>query len=142
MKQKVSLLAVLVIVASILLTSCVQQPSATNPPVSNVTESTPVVTDATTAPVEKNSTGKVVVRQWEYSADPNAIAISQKMVEDFNAQSDTIEIRLELIPRDVVRQKLMAAIEAGDPPDLVRFDLPWTPEFASAGKLEDLTDLV
>lgn len=125
MKRKLSRLIGLVIVASMLLVSCGQQ--------SNVTETTSI---------EKESTGKTVVRQWEYSADPNAIAVSQKMVEDFNAQSDTIEIRLELIPRDVVRQKLMAAIEAGTPPDLVRFDLPWTPEFASAGKLEDLTDLV
>lgn len=126
MKQKVTLLVVLVLAVSILLASCAQQPSATNEP----------------ATAGKNTAGKIVVRQWEYSADPNAIAISQKMVEDFNTQSETIEIRLELIPRDVVRQKLMAAIEAGDPPDLVRFDLPWTPEFASAGKLEDLTGLV
>jgi multiple sugar transport system substrate-binding protein len=86
--------------------------------------------------------GKTAVRQWEYSADPNAIAVAQQMVEKFNEQSDTIEVRLELVPRDVVRQKLLAAIEAGDPPDLVRFDLPWTPEFASAGNLEDLTDKI
>lgn len=142
MKQKVRLLALLVMATSIILSSCAQQPGATPASASKDTESAPVVTDQTAAPADSSTSGKVVVRQWEYSADPNAIAVSQKMVEDFNAQNDKIEIRLELIPRDVVRQKLMAAIEAGDPPDLVRFDLPWTPEFESAGKLEDLTDLV
>jgi len=86
--------------------------------------------------------GKTVVRQWEYSADPNAIEVIKQMVEDFNQQSETIEVRLELVPRDVVRQKLLASIEAGNPPDLVRFDLPWTPEFASSGYLTDLTDKI
>lgn len=128
-QKRINIVVVIVFAMSIILAACAQQP-------------TPVVTEATPVATEKTPAGKQIVRQWEYSADPNAIAISQQMVEKFNSQSETIEIRLELIPRDVVRQKLMAAIEAGDPPDLVRFDLPWTPEFASAGKLEDLTEKV
>jgi multiple sugar transport system substrate-binding protein len=85
---------------------------------------------------------KIVVRQWEYSADPNAIEISKQMIQKFNDQSSTIEVRMEIVPRDTIRQKLMASIEAGEPPELVRFDLPWTPEFASLGHLEKLTSRI
>lgn len=84
--------------------------------------------------------GKTVVTQWEYSADPNAIEVAKQMVQKFNSQSKDIEIRLEMVPRDIIRQKLISAIQAKNPPDLVRFDLPWTPEFAAMGSLEDLTD--
>jgi multiple sugar transport system substrate-binding protein len=120
--MRINTVIVMLLAISLILAACAPQPAAV------VSEGRPA--------------GKMVVRQWEYSADPNALEISKQMVENFNAQSETIEVRLELIPRDIVRQKLLAAIEAGDPPDLVRFDLPWTPEFAAAGKLEDLTEKV
>jgi multiple sugar transport system substrate-binding protein len=120
--RKINFVIGLILALSLVLTACASQPT----PQTSV----------------EQPAGKMVVRQWEYSADPNALEISKQMVEEFNSQSETIEIRLELIPRDIVRQKLLAAIEAGDPPDLVRFDLPWTPEFASAGRLEDITDKV
>ncbi len=150
MKSKTSLWLVVLLIVSLAMASCAQQPAATPEKIIETVivevQGTPIIQEkvitATPAPVEEKPAGKMIVRQWEYSADPNALEISKQMVEKFNSQSETIEVRLELIPRDLVRQKLLAAIEAGDPPDLVRFDLPWTPEFASAGNLEDLTEEV
>ena len=130
--NKIKIGIVLLLALSLTLSACAPQP----------TPAVVVEEQPTAAAAVEQPRGKLVVRQWEYSADPNALEISKQMVENFNAQSETIEVRLELIPRDIVRQKLLAAIEAGDPPDLVRFDLPWTPEFASMGKLEDLTEKV
>lgn len=120
MSRRISAVLIVLLAVALLVGACSPAPAAA-----------PAQTQATA--------GKTVVRQWEYSADPNAIEISKQMVQKFNDQSQTIEVRLELVPRDTIRQKLLAAIEAGDPPELVRFDLPWTPEFASLGHLEDLT---
>ena len=52
------------------------------------------------------------------------------------------QINLTYIPHAEMVPKLAQAIASGDVPDLMGLDLIYGPQFASAGQLEDITDLI
>ncbi|MGG6896424.1 MULTISPECIES: ABC transporter substrate-binding protein [Rhizobium] len=61
------------------------------------------------------------------------------VIDAFNAaNSDKVE--LTEIPSDQMVQKYATAVAGGQAPDAIALDLIYTPSFASAGQLEDLTD--
>lgn len=61
------------------------------------------------------------------------------LVDDFN-KSHPDQVKLEIIPTNQVVQKYATAVAAGNAPDALSLDLIYTPAFAAAGQLEDLTD--
>lgn len=60
------------------------------------------------------------------------------LIDSFN-QSHKDQVKLEIIPTAQVVQKYATAIAAGNAPDALSLDLIYTPAFASAGELQDLT---
>jgi multiple sugar transport system substrate-binding protein len=60
------------------------------------------------------------------------------LVEAFNASHET-QIDLQLVPADQMVQKYATSAAGGSAPDLIGLDLIFTPAFAAAGQLEDLT---
>ena len=72
----------------------------------------------------------------ESAADPG-----QLMVDLWNASHDD-KIELAAIPDNQVVTKLATSVRAGDPPDLVSFDLIYMPDFMKAGFLVDVTEQV
>lgn len=62
-----------------------------------------------------------------------------KLVKAFNAQSDD-KAELQIVPVDELVQKYAVAAAGGSAPDALSLDLIYTPAFAKAGQLEDITD--
>ena len=66
---------------------------------------------------------------------------TQELVDQWNASNDS-QIELTVIPSGEFVTKMGAAIAAGEPPDIASIDLIYTPAFASAGQLVDITEFV
>ena len=66
---------------------------------------------------------------------------TQELVDQWNANNDS-QIELTVIPSGEFVTKMGAAIAAGEPPDIASIDLIYTPAFASAGQLVDITEFV
>ncbi|MGO4438972.1 ABC transporter substrate-binding protein [Rhizobium sp. RAF56] len=63
----------------------------------------------------------------------------KKVVEAYNGSHDT-KVTLTEVPFSELVQKYATAIAGGQAPDALSMDLIYTPAFAAAGQLEDLTD--
>ena len=66
---------------------------------------------------------------------------TQELVDTWNANNDS-QVELTVIPSAEFVTKMGAAIAAGEPPDIASIDLIYTPAFASAGQLVDITEFV
>jgi multiple sugar transport system substrate-binding protein len=63
-----------------------------------------------------------------------------QVVEAFNATHET-KIEVQFIPPGELVQKFATAAAGGTAPDILSLDLIYTPAFAAAGQLADLTEL-
>lgn len=63
-----------------------------------------------------------------------------RIVDAFNKGHED-KIKLDIIPTTEIIQKYGAAAAGGTAPDALSLDLVYTPAFAAAGQLEDITDL-
>lgn len=89
--------------------------------------------------VKDTGSGKLVF--WdksEYVAAYNKA--SQARFEQFGKEHN-IEIEYVIVPPNDLKQKLLAAIEAGNPPDLVVTDDFLGKQFAGMGQLVDIADI-
>ena len=66
---------------------------------------------------------------------------TQELVDQWNANNES-QIELTVVPSGEFVTKMGAAIAAGEPPDIASIDLIYTPAFAAAGQLVDITDFV
>jgi len=62
-----------------------------------------------------------------------------RIVDAFN-KSHTDQIKLDIIPNAEIIQKYGTSVAGGTAPDALSLDLIYTPSFAAAGQLEDITD--
>jgi multiple sugar transport system substrate-binding protein len=63
-----------------------------------------------------------------------------KLVDAFNKSHQT-KVELQIVPVNELVQKYAIAAAGGSAPDALSLDLIYTPSFAAAGQLEDLTEL-
>lgn len=70
-----------------------------------------------------NEDGKVVVDFWTFWGSEIRRPIVDKIVEDFNASQDEIEVKHTYSPWGDIWTKELAAIAAGNPPDVVINDI-------------------
>ncbi|MDR3496900.1 MAG: sugar ABC transporter substrate-binding protein [Ancalomicrobiaceae bacterium] len=63
-----------------------------------------------------------------------------KIVDAFNASHQT-KAELQIVPNAELVPKYAVAAASGNAPDALSLDLIYTPSFAAAGQLEDMTDL-
>ena len=81
---------------------------------------------------ERSDDGRVIVEYWEKWTGFEAEAM-QRVVDDFNASQDRIEVRMLSV--STIDQKLMLAISGGDPPDLAGVWSHTVPVYAERGAL-------
>src|SRR5215212_787891 len=114
MKKLLSVLSLLII-ASMVLTACGGgQPAATNPPAATepATEAPAATEPAASEPAatEAPSSGDKVQIRWFVGlgtgTEPAQLPAQQKVVDDFNASQDAIELVLEVVPFDSARDTL------------------------------------
>jgi multiple sugar transport system substrate-binding protein len=60
----------------------------------------------------------------------------------FEGEHPGVEIETKVFEYPVYRTSLLTAVEAGNPPDVSTVDQIWSPEFAAAGHVEALDDLI
>ncbi|RUZ92324.1 extracellular solute-binding protein, partial [Mesorhizobium sp. M7A.F.Ca.US.001.02.1.1] len=62
-----------------------------------------------------------------------------RIVDAYN-KAHTNQVKLDIIPNAEIIPKYGAAAAGGTAPDALSLDLIYTPSFAAAGQLEDITD--
>jgi multiple sugar transport system substrate-binding protein len=80
------------------------------------------------------------LEMWERSGG-NAPMVDA-LVAAWNEENPDRQINLTYIPHAEMVPKLAQAIASGDVPDLMGLDLIYGPQFAAAGQLEDITDMI
>ena len=116
MKKKLSVLAALMIVASMILSAC-----------------------GGGAPA-----GKVKIRWFVglgTGTNPEQVTVQEEVVKDFNASQDKIELVLEIVPFDSARDTLSTQIASGAGPDIVG-PVGWGGSNDFYGQWLDLTDAI
>jgi multiple sugar transport system substrate-binding protein len=86
------------------------------------------------------STASGSMQAWERSGGNKQMV--DLLVCAWNTANPTRQINLTYITHDQMVPKIAQAIASGDVPDLMGMDLIYAPQFASAGQLEDVTDLI
>ena len=71
----------------------------------------------------------------------SSTSLVETLVDEWNATHEN-QIELTVVPAAEFVTKFSAAIAAGEAPDIASIDLIYTPAYASAGQLVDLTELV
>ena len=67
-------------------------------------------------------------------------AFMPTVVAAFNDSQKDYKIDIQIVPSNEMVQKYAIAAAGGSAPDFVALDLIYTPAFAQAGQLEDMTD--
>jgi ABC-type glycerol-3-phosphate transport system substrate-binding protein len=89
----------------------------------------------------KAENGKVTLKAiMEQVPDSDIV---QNMLADFNKEYPDIQVDIEMMPYDQMRDKIVTSFLSPDPAyDLIVVDNPWMYDFSTAGYLEPLDDKV
>ena len=74
--------------------------------------------------------------------EPKRTALVESLAQRFNQSQSDFEVKVEFVPQAQARQKLIASIAAGNPPDCCQVWDNWVGEFEGMGAVEDLTGRV
>jgi arabinogalactan oligomer/maltooligosaccharide transport system substrate-binding protein len=84
---------------------------------------------------------KVTVTFWDTANDTEQPVMKQ-LVADCMTANPNIDVKYEPQPFDQTQTKFNTAAQANNAPDILRSEIAWTPQFADAGYLADITDKV
>jgi ABC-type glycerol-3-phosphate transport system substrate-binding protein len=108
-------------------------------------EPTEVVIESDTAASSSAASGEAVTIRWFVGlgtgTNPNAIAVQEEVVQDFNASQDEIQLILEIVPYDAARDTLTNQIASGNGPDIVG-PVGWSSANAFYGQWLDLDPFI
>lgn len=79
---------------------------------------------------------------WTISLSPTYDGYLNGLIAEFESQNPGVKLQWIDLPQQAARQKLMAGIAAGDPPDLVNMDTEFTLVLAENGALADVSKYV
>lgn len=91
----------------------------------------------TTGSAAADGAAKTVVTVWARDSTAKAI---KSMASKFNAQSDTIEVKVTEQPSGQFSDQFSLALSANEAPDIASIDCTKVPYFASIGAFVDITD--
>lgn len=80
-----------------------------------------------------------VVRYLHSQTEPERIALVESLIERFHKSQSAFEVKVEFIPQQQARQKLITMVRAGNPPDCAQLQDNWVGEFGGMDAIEDLT---
>ncbi|USB31821.1 ABC transporter substrate-binding protein [Paenibacillus sp. YPG26] len=121
MKKGKKFTALLVILSSFfMLTAC-----------SGGTSGGPAGTSATKETNDKSADGKVVLNYWTWWGSETRRPIIEKLVDDFNKSQDKIVVKHSYYPYSDIFTKELAAVSAGNPPDIMMNDINTVQQRAS-----------
>src|SRR5829696_1131300 len=89
----------------------------------------------------QSGAGKTINVWIMEGTNPDATPFFDKVKSDFKAQTGA-EADIQFVPWADAHAKFVNAIGGGETPDVAELGTTWTPEFADAGILSDLSDRV
>ncbi|MFC5451154.1 extracellular solute-binding protein [Paenibacillus aestuarii] len=84
-----------------------------------------------------SSTEPVTITYWQYSY-PAKVTFMQKLVDEFQKQNPNIKVVAQDFPYDQYIQKVTAATNAKNGPDVLNLYYGWLPQFVQDGILQPL----
>ena len=88
---------------------------------------------------QPDASGKVTLDFWNGFTGPDGPAL-EKVIEDFNASQDDVEVKANIMPWDTLYQKVLTSVAGNDGPDIIAMSASRMPQFASQGLFEPLDD--
>ncbi|KIH70796.1 ABC transporter substrate-binding protein [Salinicoccus roseus] len=85
---------------------------------------------------------KVTLDFWSFWGSEQRRPVIDKIIEDFNSSQDEIEVQHTYVPWGDIWTKNLAAIAAGDPPDIIINDINTVKLRAQEGQMEPITEFV
>ncbi len=83
----------------------------------------------------------VTLQFWDNQQTESGLSGFQKAAVDrFMAENPSIKIEVTTVPYPEYQQRLLTAVQGGNPPDIATLDQIWVGAFAQAGAVEDLTE--
>lgn len=80
---------------------------------------------------------KVTLELWEFSVGED---LMRSLLDTFERRNPGIRVRFQQLTWDYGREKILTAIAAGNPPDVVELGTDQVAQFAANGALKDLTE--
>jgi len=141
MRKSILMLLSVLVIASMLVSAC---GGAAPAPAAPAQEAAPAEAAPAEAAAPAASGDRVQVRWFVglgTGTDPAQIEVQNKVVEEFNASQDKIELVLEVVPYNAARDTLATQIASGNGPDIVG-PVGWAGSNAFYGQWLDLSDLI
>ena len=88
---------------------------------------------------QPDASGKITLDFWNGFTGPDGPAL-EKVIEDFNASQDGVEVKANIMPWDTLYQKVLTSVASNDGPDIIAMSASRMPQFASQGLFEPLDD--
>lgn len=82
--------------------------------------------------------GKTTLDFWNGFTGPDQ-PVLQKVIDNFNASQDKIEVKNNPMPWDVIYDKALTAMTGGDGPDILALPAERVPGYAEQGALTDIS---
>jgi multiple sugar transport system substrate-binding protein len=83
--------------------------------------------------------GKISLTFWNGFTGPDGPAL-EKVIADFNASQDDVEVKAEIMPWDTLYQKVLTAVAGNDGPDIIAMSAARMPQFARQGMFLPVDD--
>lgn len=143
MNKKLFVVLATILVASMVLSACASATATPAPAETTAAAATDAATTAA-ATTAAPSGEQVEITFWHtYNEDgTEASTLNDVLIPQFEAAHPNIKVTAVSVPYDNFREKLLAAISAGDAPDLIRTDIIWVPELANTGALAALDEVM
>lgn len=83
----------------------------------------------------------ITLQFWDNQQTESGLSGFQKAAVDrFMEENPSIKIEVTTVPYPEYQQRLLTAVQGGNPPDIATLDQIWVGAFAQAGAVEELTD--
>lgn len=102
----------------------------------------PAGTESSSNTNNTSADGKVVLNYWTWWGSETRRPIVEKLVDDFNKSQDKIIVKHSYYPYSDIFTKELAAVSAGNPPDIMMNDINTVQQRASKKQATDLSKYV
>ena len=135
MKDAVKYSSLLVIVM-LVLAACAGSPAATEAPAEAPAQEAPAA--------EEEAAGEpVTITFWDNQQTESGLSQFQQIaVDEFEAANPNINVEVVTVPYPEYQQRLLLAVQSGNPPDISTVDQIWNSGFAVADAIVPLDELV
>jgi multiple sugar transport system substrate-binding protein len=142
MRHKSYLLSIigLLLVGAMIISACTTAATPT-PEIIRETVVVPETVEKLITPTPEPM-GPVTITFWHGYNELETQTLDDEVIPAFEAAHPDIIVEALNVPYDQFRRKLLTSIAGGTPPDLIRADIIWVPEFAYMGALAPLDEIM